>query len=168
MALLSSNKKVLVAIVLVIAFIYAAFTVASILSAAAEQSVCAAEMLCPHEAQLNFLISVLPLITSIAVVVGAVVYSMMSGRVESTQHSLKRNTEVLLRFLSQDERKLMNALIDGKGKVLQAEITRLPGMSKVKSHRVVQKLIDKGVIEKDRIGKTNIVRFTKEIKEGLL
>jgi len=41
-------------------------------------------------------------------------------------------------------------------------------MGKVKSHRVVQRLIGRGVIERDKLGKTNIVRFTKEIKEGLL
>ncbi len=32
---------------------------------------------------------------------------------------------------------------------------------------VVQKLIERGVIEKETVGKTNILRFTKEIKEGL-
>jgi len=41
-------------------------------------------------------------------------------------------------------------------------------MSKLKSHRVVQKLVDKGVIESEKVGKTNVVKFTKGIKEGLL
>ena len=62
---------------------------------------------------------------------------------------------------------MVNLLVESNGKVLQAEVTRLPGMSKVKSHRVVQKLIDRGVIEKESIGKTNVLKFSKEIKEGL-
>ncbi len=91
----------------------------------------------------------------------------MSTKVETKQESLAKNTEIILRFLNTDEKKLVNALIENSGKVLQAEITRLPEMSKVKSHRVVQKLIERGVIKKETVGKTNIIRFTKEIKEGL-
>jgi uncharacterized membrane protein len=101
-------------------------------------------------------------------VVGAGGYYLMASRIESKNVSLKKNTEILLKFLNEDEKKLVNALIESKGKVLQAEITRLPGMTKLKSHRVVQKLLDKGVIEKEQVGKTNIIKFSKEIREGLI
>ena len=164
------NKKLIIAMFALIAFLYAVFNLTVLLANVSDTGVCptAGTEACPHKEELDFLIAALPLIVSIAVIVGAATYYLMVGRIESKEKSLKKNTGVLLRFLSQDEKKLVNALIENNGKVLQAEITRLPGMTKLKSHRVVQKLIDRGVIEKESVGKTNVVRFTKEIREGLL
>jgi uncharacterized membrane protein len=162
-----SNKRALVAFIAVVAFMYSVFLLSSFFQVADSDGMCMVDEECPHESLLNQLIFAFPLAISIAIVVGALTYYLMSGRVETKQKSLIRNTELLLRFLNQDEKKVVNALIESRGKVLQAEITRLPGMGKVRSHRVVRKLLDRGVIEKDTLGKTNIIRFPKEIKEGL-
>ncbi len=167
---MDKNKKLIVGIIILVAFLYIVFNISTLLANVADVNMCPAAMTnnCVHKQELDFLVSVLPLIISIAVVVGAGIYYLMGEQMESKEHSLKKNTEILLKFLSQDEQKLVNALIENEGRVLQAEITRLPGMTKVKSHRVVQRLLDRGVIEKDSVGKTNIIRFSKEIKEGLL
>lgn len=167
---MDSTKKQIIGIIALVAFLYAVFTVNTLLANVSNPQFCpsAGTEACPHKQELDFLIAAIPLIASIAVIVGAATYYLMAGRIEGKEKTLKKNSEVLLRFLSADEKKLVNALIESHGKVLQAEISRLPGMSKLKSHRVIQRLIDRGVIEKDRIGKTNIVRFTKEIREGLV
>jgi len=167
---MDKNKKLVIGIVILVAFLYFVFNISGLLIAASDSGICSVSETdgCQHKQELDFLISAVPLIASIAVIVGALVYYLMGERMESKDNSLKKNTEILLKFLSLDEKKLVNALIESDGKVLQAEITRLPGMTKVKSHRVVQKLLDRGVIEKDSVGKTNIIRFSKEIKEGLL
>lgn len=167
---MDSNKKLIVGLVALVAFLYVVFSVSLLWANVSDQSVCVAAGTeeCPHKQELDFLLSAIPVIACIAVIAGAGTYYLMAGKVESKEKSLKNNSEVLLKFLSQDESKLVNALIESNGKVLQAEITRLPGMTKLKSHRVIQRLIDRQVIEKDRVGKTNIVRFTKEIREGLL
>jgi len=167
---MDKNKKLVIGIVALVAFLYVVSNVSTLLINTVDSDICPAAGTenCAHKQELDFLISVLPLIASIAVVIGALIYYLMSERMESKEKSLKNNTEILLRFLNEDEKKLVNALIESDGKVLQAEITRLPGMTKVKSHRIVQRLLDRGVIEKDQVGKTNIIRFTKEIKEGLL
>lgn len=164
------NKKLVVGVIALVAFLFVIFNVSVLLANVSDESVCAVAGTdaCPHKQEVDFLVGAIPVIASIAVIVGAGTYYLMAGRIESKEKTLKKNSEILLRFLSPDEKKLVNALIESNGKVLQAEITRLPEMSKVKSHRTVQKLVDRGVIEKDRIGKTNIVRFTKEIREGLL
>jgi len=167
---MDKNKKLVIGVVILVAFLYVIFSVNVLFVNVSDTSVCpaAGTDACPHKQQLDFLIAALPLIASIAVIAGAATYYLMMGRVEGKEETLKSNTEVLLKFLNPDERKLVNLLIENNGKILQAELTRLPEMSKVKSHRVVQRLIDRGVIEKEGLGKTNIVRFTKEIKEGLL
>jgi uncharacterized membrane protein len=165
------NKKLIVGIILIVAFVYIVFTVANIIQSSNENNQCTdleSGEICPHKEQLNFLIGVLPLIASTALIVGAGIYYLMASKVEIKQESLKKNANILLKFLNEDEKKLVNLLIENNGKALQAEVSRLPGMTKVKSHRVVQKLIDKGVIEREEFGKTRIIKFVKEIKEALL
>ncbi|MAG22390.1 MAG: hypothetical protein CL943_03765 [Candidatus Diapherotrites archaeon] len=167
---MDKNKKLIIGIIVVVAFLYTVFSVNILLIQTSDVNFCPAvgTSACPHKQQLDFLIAAIPLIASIALIAGAGTYYLMTGKVEIKQEALKSNTEVLLQFLNLDEKKLVNLLIENHGKALQAELTRLPGMSKVKSHRIVQRLIDRGVIETDKLGKTNIVMFTKEIKEGLL
>jgi hypothetical protein len=166
---MQDNKKLLIGIIFLVALLYSIFTIVSIFSASSNVDVCMIEDSgeCLHQQQLNFLNGILPLIISVAVLAGAGIYYFMSGQIEKKQLVVKNNIDILLKFLNVDERKLVNLLIENNGKVLQAELTRLPGMSKVKSHRIVQRLIDRGVIEKETLGKTNIIKFTKEIKEGL-
>ncbi len=123
---------------------------------------------CPHEKQVQDLQAVLPFIVSVALVVGAGTYYLMSSKLETKSVSLKKNTEILLKLLNADERKVIQALLENHGKALQSEITRLPEMSKVKSHRVIQKLIDRGVLQKEEYGKTNRIKFAPEIQEGLI
>ena len=167
---MNNNIKLLIGFIGIVALLYSAFTLNTILSDASHSEICMVGTTadeCVHQEQLDFLIGGLPLIISIAIVAGAGIYYFMASKMEKKVEIVKNNTEVLLKFLSPDERKLVNLLIENNGKILQAELTRLPGMSKVKSHRVVQRLIDRGVIEKETLGKTNIVKFTAEIKEGL-
>lgn len=164
------NKKLVVAIVVLVAFLYIVSNLNFLLASTAENDACPALGIgqCPHKRQLELLTAMLPLIASIAIIAGALTYYLMAEKIEVKEQTIKNNTEVLLKFLNPDERKLVNLLIENNGKALQAELTRLPGMSKLKSHRIVQRLLERGVVEKESLGKTNIVRFTKEIKEGLL
>ncbi|MBI2598486.1 MAG: hypothetical protein HYW50_04790 [Candidatus Diapherotrites archaeon] len=162
-----SNKKLLIGFVIIVSFLYLVFNVSKMAGVGVNPAQCDAIEGCPHEAQLNILLSSLPLLLSFALVVGAATYYFMAGKVESKEQSLKKNTEIILKFLSEDEKKLVNLLVENRGKILQSEATRLPEMNKVKSHRVVQKLLDKGVLEKEQVGKTNVLKFSKEIKEGL-
>ena len=107
-----------------VAFLYLVFNISSLWVNVTDVEFCPAAKTdnCEHKQELDFLASVLPLIVSIAVVVGAMIYYLMSEKVESKELSLKKNTEIILRFLSPEEKKLVNALIENRGKVLQAEI----------------------------------------------
>jgi uncharacterized membrane protein len=75
---------------------------------------------------------------------------------------------VLLGLLNKDERKAVERLVAGRGQALQAELTRLPEMNKVKSHRIIQRLRERGVLTIERHGKTNIIRLNDEMRDGLL
>jgi len=92
----------------------------------------------------------------------------MSSRLEAKNKDLNRVADTLIQFLNKDEKLVVQKLLDNDGKVLQAEITRIEGLGKVKSHRIVQRLVDRGVIEVEGFGKTNLVKLNKNIKETLL
>jgi len=168
MKLITPKKRPFLAILILVAFLVfiAVFIKMNQLPSGEPHTLASGE--CVYEQKLNFIETILPLLASLGIMVGALTYYFVYQKVEKTEESLKANTEVLLQFLNKEERAIVNKLIEEDGKVLQSELTRLPGMGKVKAHRIVQRLIDRHVIETEDHGKTNLIRFTKEIKEGLL
>jgi DNA-binding MarR family transcriptional regulator len=87
---------------------------------------------------------------------------------------LKKNTKkendvnIILKFLSPIERNVIEKLIENNGKVLQAEINRMEGMTKLKTHRAVKELERKGIIKRESFGKTNRIILSGDIKDILL
>ena len=81
---------------------------------------------------------------------------------------MKKVTDTLIQFLNKDEKLVVKKLLENDGKALQAEITRIEGLGKVKSHRIIQRLSDRQVIEVEGFGKTNIIKLNKGIKDVLL
>jgi len=76
-----------------------------------------------------------------------------------------RNTPLILKFLKPDERKVVETLIENKGKVSQSEITRMPGMTKLKTHRAIKELEFKGIIKLQKDGMTNTITLSNDVKE---
>jgi uncharacterized membrane protein len=62
----------------------------------------------------------------------------------------------------------LEKLIERKGEVLQSEISRAKGMTKLNTHRAVKDLKRKGVIEVQPYGKTNRIILAKEVKDIIL
>jgi len=62
----------------------------------------------------------------------------------------------------------MKKLIEKDGALLQSEISRMPNMGKVKTHRVVKDLELKGIIRVAKYGKTNQIHLSEDVKKVLL
>jgi uncharacterized membrane protein len=77
----------------------------------------------------------------------------------------KDNKNIILKFLNPSERKVIEKLIETKGSVLQSEISRAEGMTKLKTHRAVKDLERKGIIERESYGKTHRIILSKDIKD---
>lgn len=75
---------------------------------------------------------------------------------------------IILKFLNLGERKVVEALIEKKGEILQSEISRMEGMTKLKTHRAVRDLERKGIIKRESHGKTHRIILSKDIKEVIL
>lgn len=70
-----------------------------------------------------------------------------------------RETYLVLRLLSGDERTMYKAVIDAGGKALQKDLIKTTRMSNAKVSRVLDRLDEKGVITKERHGSTNLVKI---------
>lgn len=77
-------------------------------------------------------------------------------------------TKVFLKFLSYNEKKVINKIIEKKGKVLQSEISRLESMGKVKTHRAIKDLEKKGIIIVEKYGNTNRIILSEDLSNILL
>lgn len=77
-------------------------------------------------------------------------------------------TKTILNFLSYNEKKLIKKLIEQKGTVLQSEISRIEGMGKVKTHRLVKDLERKGVITVEKYGNTNRINLSENLRKILI
>lgn len=73
-----------------------------------------------------------------------------------------------LKLLNSHEKKIIDALIDHRGEILQSEISRMQDMGKVKAHRYLQKLANMGIVSIQRHGNTNKIILSEDIKKILL
>jgi uncharacterized membrane protein len=77
-----------------------------------------------------------------------------------------RVLEVALRLLEPDERRVVEAIVAAGGDMLQKDISYELGFSRVKTHRVVVKLLRRGVVTAEKHYNTNRVELAVWIKEG--
>ena len=87
---------------------------------------------------------------------------------ENNEISKTNITKLLLKFLSYNEKKVINKLIEQKGSVLQSEISRMGGMGKVRTHRTITELKKKEIVTVESHGKTNRITLTDDAKNVLL
>ncbi len=75
----------------------------------------------------------LPFIGFIGVLVGTFVFYIMSDLVVQQRKNMKKSSRTFLRILTNDERKVIEKLMENNGKIQQYELTHLPGLNKVKT-----------------------------------
>ncbi|MFH1649741.1 MAG: helix-turn-helix domain-containing protein [Candidatus Woesearchaeota archaeon] len=65
--------------------------------------------------------------------------------------------EAALKLLPAEERTVIRLLLDNNGKLDQTHLVALSGYHKVKVHRILAKLVERGVVEKKGMGNTNLI-----------
>jgi hypothetical protein len=109
----------------------------------------------------------IPIFAFFGITVGALIYYIMSGDVEKKEEIIKYDTQVILKLLNPDERKVINKIVENGGKVQQMEITYTEGFTKVKAHRIIESLVMKGILHKEKMGKMRLIRMQKELYDLL-
>ncbi|MCD6367823.1 MAG: MarR family transcriptional regulator [Candidatus Aenigmarchaeota archaeon] len=104
----------------------------------------------------------IPFIASVGLFIGSLIYSLFSPRFKRP----KIDKDIFLNFLVDDERKVFDIILSEKV-VTQSEIVKRSGLSKVKVFRILRRFEDKGLIEKERDRKTNLIRLSEDISKFL-
>jgi uncharacterized membrane protein len=70
----------------------------------------------------------------------------------------------VLKTLKEDERKVADFLINNDGKYLQKYVRKEAGLSRLKTHRVLARLAERGIVTLEKTGNTNEVRIADWLK----
>jgi uncharacterized membrane protein len=79
----------------------------------------------------------------------------------------KENTTMVMKTLKPEERSIVNVLDAHGGTYLQKYITKEAGLSRLKTHRIVATLSERGIVQVEKHGNTNQVSLAKWFHEGL-
>lgn len=165
MGIARPGRRTVLGIFVLSAILFVVFAVSSYYSAQYRGELM--QFSCPLGTHAFTVYDLIPLIVTASLVFGAGMYYLMAGRVEAKEMSMRRSTDMMLRFLGDDERKVVARLLESGGKMPQAELARIGGLSKVKAHRIVKKLSARGIVKTEKHGNTNAVTLAKEVMEGL-
>ena len=105
-------------------------------------------------------------LSSLGIFVGVLLYYFLAGRLQKTVHHLEQNAHAALRVIDADERKIIEALIRHNGTILQSRLDKETGMTRLQAWRTLERLEKKNVVIKERTGKTNNVRLSKELLDA--
>ena len=109
----------------------------------------------------------IPIFGFFGVTIGAAIFFLLSKETEKIESRAEHSAETILKLLSGEERKVVRKILEGHGRIPQVEITYLEGYTKVKAHRILDSLERKGIVTKEALGKTRIVKLDKELYELL-
>ena len=79
---------------------------------------------------------------------------------------LKPKIRIPMLVLTSDERRIVEEIIRSGGEIKQEEISQRTGFSRSKVSRIISELEERGVITRERVGKTYILRLARELVEG--
>ena len=103
----------------------------------------------------------------ISVMYGFLLSSMSYYELRQKKKTTRSILQTVFLFLGKEERNIIEFLVANKGTTTQAEISRLPGMSRVKAYRSLQKMQDKNLIEIVSHGKVRKVTVKENIMDAL-
>ena len=107
----------------------------------------------------------IPFVGSMGLFIGTLLYYLLSPRFDNRR---RVDMKVVMRILNSSEALIIQKLIENNGELPQSRLSSLSGLSKVKTFRVIESLIKKGVITKQPLGKTRLIRLEKDIMEIFL
>ncbi|MEW6721755.1 MAG: hypothetical protein AB1324_00680 [Candidatus Micrarchaeota archaeon] len=95
---------------------------------------------------------------------GLIVFSILNATLERQKQMVRTNIGIIMKFLTEEDREAVQLLLSKQGMTTQSEIAKLPGMSRLKAHRVVKKLEERGIIHVEKYGKINMIRIVDELR----
>jgi uncharacterized membrane protein len=107
----------------------------------------------------------IPTFSSLGVLIGSIVYYLMFSKIKETEKQSTRDARNLLGMLQPNERKIIEKIVENGGKISQSKLSSKFG--KVKTFRLLETLRKRGIINKEKHGKTNMIELEKIFREIL-
>jgi uncharacterized membrane protein len=82
------------------------------------------------------------------------------------KNATEKPLDVTLRLLSEDERRIVELLVKNGGQMLQKDISYELKLNRVKTHRVLVGLIERGVVGAEKHFNTNMITLAEWLREG--
>ncbi len=95
--------------------------------------------------------------------VGSFMHYIISKSFTEKKEYVEEGAEKILKFLDGDTRKIVRALVGNNGEMLQSDITKKTGLSRVKVSRTVKELSQMGLVEKTNSGVSNRIKLDEEL-----
>jgi len=105
--------------------------------------------------------------TVLASMVGVIYFLVLPEMKNYAPDNGKEATAMVLRTLKPDERKVVGVLELHGGTYLQKFITKEAGLSRLKTHRVIAVLSERGIVRVEKSGNTNEVSLAKWFLDGM-
>lgn len=83
-----------------------------------------------------------------------------------TVATISNNCDVLLKTMTPEEQKVLNVLIAHQGKYLQKYVVKETGLSRLKTHRVVARFAERGIVSVEEFGNTNEIVLSEWVKSS--
>jgi hypothetical protein len=90
-----------------------------------------------------------------------------AASVPPNQISAKENWETVVRTSNPEEKKVLEVLAGHGGTYLQKFIVKESGLSKLKTHRIVSRFAERGIVSASKSGNTNEVSLSPWLKHDL-
>lgn len=90
--------------------------------------------------------------------------SQKAERVPSSKRTDLDAMDVVMRVAKPDERTALEVLKNSGGVCLQRDITYKTGLSKLKMHRIIARLAERGIVQVRKVGKTNEITVPAWLK----
>jgi len=100
--------------------------------------------------------------------IGYITSTLIYRQVTKTKKESQKLLEMLFLFLNKDETEIINSLVQNNGTIKQVDISRLPGMNRVKAYRSLQKMQEKNIIDITVHGKMRKVSLKDNILNILI
>ena len=78
--------------------------------------------------------------------------------------NVSNNCDVILKTMTPEEKKVLNVLIAHQGKYLQKYVVKESGLSRLKTHRIVARFAQRGIVTVKEVGNTNEIVVSDWVK----
>jgi hypothetical protein len=107
------------------------------------------------------------LIGLVGIGIGAASFYLLAREIEGKDMAIQSQSQLLLSFLTPLEKECVLFLVKNHGECFQSDLSHLPGMTRLKAHRMVGRLHERKIVHLSSHGKANKLVLAEEWMKGL-